>query len=116
MRHLKKGKKLSRETGQRKALIKGLVRALVVKGRIRTTLAKAKAAAPEAERLIHRAKEDTVVNRRALRALLSPSQIVKIFKDIGPKYKERKGGYTRVIKVETRRSDGARMAILELVE
>jgi large subunit ribosomal protein L17 len=116
MRHLKKGKKLSRETGQRKALLKSLINALVAKGRIRTTLAKAKAAAPKAEKLIHRAKSDSVVNRRIAAAIIGPALISRLFKEIGPKYKERKGGYTRIIKVGARKSDGASMAILELID
>lgn len=115
MRHLKKGKKLSRETDQRKALVKSLVSALMAKGKITTTLTKAKVTAPRVEKLITKAKNGSLANRRLVLRTLSPSLTAKLFKEIAPKYAERKGGYTRVIKLGQRKSDSAQMAVLELV-
>jgi len=116
MRHRVKGKKLRRETAQRKALLRNLVTSFVEKERIRTTLAKAKATRPLAEKMITLAKKDTLHSRRlALRYIYKKDVVRKLFDEIGPRFSERPGGYTRIVKVSPRAGDGAEMAILELV-
>lgn len=115
MQHRKKGRKLSREKSQREALIKSLVSSLFLHTRIQTTLAKAKSAAPFAEKLISKAKQSTLASRREVARVLSPALTKKLFKDIAPKFKDRKGGYTRIIRTATRKSDGAPQALLELI-
>ncbi len=116
MRHRVKGKKLGRETAQRKALLRNLVTSFVEKERIRTTLAKAKATRPLAEKMITLAKKDTLHSRRlALRYIYKKDVVKKLFDEIGPRFSERPGGYTRIIKISPRAGDGAEMAVLELV-
>lgn len=116
MRHLVKGKKLRRNSAQRRALLRNLVTSFLEKERIRTTLAKAKAAKPIAEKMITLAKKNTLYTRRlALRFIYKKTVVKKLFEEIGPRFSERPGGYTRIVKVEPRSGDGAEMAILELV-
>ncbi len=116
MRHQVGGKKLGRESSQRKALLRSLVTSFVEKERIRTTLAKAKATRPVAERMITLAKKNTLHTRRqALRYIYKPDAVKKLFEEIGPRFTERPGGYTRIVKLGPRAGDGAEMAILELV-
>lgn len=116
MRHLiKKGRKFGRVKKVRKALLKGLVTALVERGRIRTTEAKAKELAQVIAPLITKAKKGGLANIREIARVLSPQAVVKIVKDIGPKYQARHGGYTRIIKLGEIRKDGARMCYIELV-
>jgi large subunit ribosomal protein L17 len=116
MRHRVKGKKLGRETAQRKALLRNLVTSFMEKERIRTTLAKAKATRPLAEKMITLAKKDTLHSRRlALRYIYKKDVVKKLFDEIGPRFSERPGGYTRIIKISPRAGDGAEMAVLELV-
>ncbi len=116
MRHRVKGKKLRRETAQRKALLRNLVTSFVEKERIRTTLAKAKATRPLAEKMITLAKKDTLHSRRlALRFIYKKDVVRKLFDEIGPRFSERPGGYTRIVKISPRAGDGAEMAILELI-
>lgn len=116
MRHRVKGKKLSRDSAQRKALLRNLVTAFLEKGRIKTTLAKAKATRPLAEKMITLGKNDSLHSRRlALRFIYKKSVVKKLFDEIGPRFSERPGGYTRIVKVGPRAGDGAEMAILELV-
>lgn len=117
MRHQKKGKKLGRTAAPRKALFRSLVTSFVIYEKIKTTEAKAKALRPIAEKMITLAKKDTLHNRRqALKVLYIEDAVKKLFEVIGPRYKERKGGYTRIVKLMPRKNDGAEMAILELVE
>jgi len=117
MKHRKKKRILDRPASARVALLRSLVRALFERQRIETTVAKAKEARRVAEKLITTAKEDTVHARRLARKFLNDRQLVwKLFHEIAPRYKEREGGYTRIIRVGQRRGDGAEMAILELVE
>ena len=116
MKKGRQGRKLSRKTDQRKALLKGLASALFLKEKIQTTEAKAKAVAPFAEKQITLAKSGNLAARRLLAKQFSPVMVKKIVNEIAPKYKERKGGYTRIIKLGPRKSDGAKMAIIELVE
>jgi len=116
MRHQKKTSKLSLKAAPRKALLRSLATNLVMYGKIETTLAKAKAIKPIIERHITASKEDTLAVRRRLLAFLYKEKAVnKMITEIGPKYKERKGGYTRIIKLANRKGDDAAMAIIELV-
>ena len=116
MRKLKKSRKLSRNKDQRKALLKLLAKALFEKERIKTTEAKAKELRPFAEKVITRSKKGDLACRRILAGSFSKKLVKKLVDKIGPKYKKRKGGYVRIIKLGPRRSDGARMAIIELVK
>ena len=124
MRHRKAGKKLGRKKDVRTALRRNLVKQLFEHERIRTTRAKAEAVRGQAERLITLAKRGNadgearmVHARRLAAARMSDAEIVKkLFDDIAPRYENRPGGYTRLIKLGPRRSDSAEMVILELVE
>lgn len=116
MRHQVKGKKLRRDTSQRIALLRNLVTSLLEKERIQTTLAKAKAAKPVAEKMITLGKNGSLHSRRqALRFIYKKSVVKKLFDELGPRFSERPGGYTRIIKLGQRAGDGADMALLELV-
>jgi len=117
MRHLVKGKKLRRNTAQRRALLRNLVTSFLEKERIRTTLAKAKAARPLAEKMITLAKKDTIHTKRLVLRFIYKKEVVKrLFSEIGPRFSERPGGYTRIVKIGPRSGDGAEMAILELID
>ena len=117
MRHLKTTKHLNRTASHRKALTANLSTALFEKKRIVTTLAKAKFCQPKAERFITFAKKGTIAARRHVLRFLPRKDAVKIlFDEIAPKYKNRNGGYTRIIKLGYRKGDAAPMAVLELVE
>ncbi|MBL7053613.1 50S ribosomal protein L17 [Patescibacteria group bacterium] len=116
MRHRKKGKILGRKYAQRKALYRDLSNALILNDKIKTTEAKAKAVKPIVERLITRAKENSITNYRRINSFLqSRESTKKILEEIGPKYKTRPGGYSRIIKTGPRKGDNAKMVILELV-
>lgn len=115
MRHLKKGRKFGRKRDQRRALMRSLARNFIEKEKIRTTEAKAKELRPFIEKFITRAKIDNLTNRRLLISRIGEKPTNKIFKQIAPKYKERKGGYTRIIKLPPRKSDASKMAIIEFV-
>jgi len=116
MRKRQRGRKLSRTRDQRKALLKTLAVSLILRERIKTTEAKAKELAPFVEKKISKARIDSVQNRRFLMKFFPQGTVKKLMGEIAPKYKERKGGYTRIIKLGARKSDGARMAIIELVK
>lgn len=116
MRHRKRVIKLKREPEHRKAIIRNIVRGLFLAGRVETTLTRARAARQVAERLITRAKEDTVHNRREARRFLVDRILTnRLFTDIAPVYRERPGGYTRIVKLGPRRGDCAEMVVLSLV-
>ncbi len=116
MRHLVKGKKLGRNSAQRKALLRNLVTSFLEKERVRTTLAKAKATRPVAEKMITLAKKNTLHTRRlAMRYVYKKDVVKKLFDDIGPRFIERPGGYTRIVKIGPRAGDRAEMAIIELI-
>jgi large subunit ribosomal protein L17 len=117
MRHAKKRNKLSRDAGHRKALVKNLCMQVVQHERIRTTEAKAKVVRPEVEKLITLAKRgDLHARRQALSALGQDKFTVhKLFEEIGPRYSQREGGYTRILKLGPRRSDATEMVYIELV-
>jgi large subunit ribosomal protein L17 len=124
MRHRLAGRKLNRSAGQRRALRRNLITQLLRHERIRTTRAKAAAIRGASEKLITLAKrgnqkgEAGAVHARRLAAsrLGDPEMVKKLFDDIAPRYAERPGGYTRVLKLGPRKSDGADMVLLELVE
>lgn len=116
MRHRKKGRKLGRERDQRRVLIKSLCRSFILSGKIKTTEAKAKEMRPVVERLITRAKKNTLVNRRYAARYLDSKAVKKLFSDIGPRYISRPGGYTRIVKLGPRKGDAAKEAIIELVK
>lgn len=115
MRKLKKGRKLSRKTDQRKALLKSLASALFLREKIKTTEAKAKEVRMFAEQLITRGKNQDLAARKLLQSALPADAAKKLFQEISPRYKDRQGGYTRITKLGPRESDSARMAIIELV-
>ncbi|MCS7224254.1 MAG: 50S ribosomal protein L17 [Armatimonadetes bacterium] len=120
MRHKKGYKALERHPSHRQALLRNLVCSLILHGKIETTLTRARAAQRIAEKMISQAREDTLAARRQVaRQIPNPlrrSVITKLFKEIGPKFKDRPGGYTRVIKGAVRRGDGTQEAVLMLVE
>lgn len=116
MRKLKKGRKLSRKRDQRKALLKSLVNSLVIKEKIKTTEAKAKEILKLTEKSITKAKKGNLASRRNLAKFFSKKVVKKLIEDIGPRYKDRKGGYTRIIKLGPRKSDSAKIAIIELIK
>jgi large subunit ribosomal protein L17 len=124
MRHRKAGYKLSRKKDQRRALRKNLIKQLFEHERIRTTRAKAQAVRGQAERLITLAKrgnsagsEKMIHARRLAAARINDNEIVmKLFDDIAPRFENRPGGYTRIIKMGPRHGDAAEMVLLELVE
>lgn len=108
---------LSRRSGQRRALKRSMVTSLFKYERIETTKAKAKEVQKMAEKMITRAKTDSVHNRRMIaRDIIDKAILAKLFTEIAPLFVERNGGYTRVIKTGYRQNDAAEMAILELVE
>ncbi len=116
MRHRVTGKKLRRNTAHRRALLRNLVTSLLERERVRTTLAKAKATRPIAEKMITLAKKDTLHTRRlALRFIFKKDIVKKLFEEIGPRFSERPGGYTRIVKIGPRAGDGAEVAMIELV-
>ena len=117
MRHRKAGRKLNRNSSHRKALLKNLAIALIEQDIIRTTLPKAKELRKVIEPLITLGKEDTVANRRlAFSRLRSDLAVAKLFTEISVNSKDRKGGYTRIIKAGFRPGDKADMAYIELVD
>jgi large subunit ribosomal protein L17 len=116
MRHQKTNRKFGRETAPRKALLKNLLNSLVLYEKIKTTQAKAKEIKPLMERVITRTKEDTLHNRRQIMTKVTTQNAVKkLFEVLGPKYKDRMGGYLRIINLEQRKGDAAKMAVIEFV-
>ncbi|MDR2390579.1 MAG: 50S ribosomal protein L17 [Planctomycetota bacterium] len=120
MRHLNRGRKLNRTSSHRRALFRNLAIALFNKGRIITTPAKAKEARPFTERLITLAKsgyDNLAARRRAIRLLHNSRVVSYLFEEIGPRFKDRQGGYTRILHLaRTRVGDGARQVLFEMVE
>ena len=119
MRHMRAGRTFNRDTNARKALFIGLAKNLIEKEQIKTTLPKAKDLRSVVEKLITRAKVDTVANRRLVASELgnnSSAAVKKLFTVLGPRYAKRPGGYTRVLKAGFRYGDAAPMAIIELVD
>lgn len=117
MRHRKKSEKLSRPRAQRKALVKSLLRALIINERIKTTTSKAKFLRTDASRLITWAKKGDLASRRmAFRFLEDRSLVKRLFDVIGPRFKEINGGYVRVLGLGHRSGDGAAMSLIELTK
>ncbi len=117
MRHRKKELKLERDKAQRKALLKNLLNHLILYGEIKTSLSKAKALKGLADRLISQVKKTSLHRRRLIESFLQNRKAVeKLFSEIGPQISQRVGGFTRIIRLNTRRGDGAEMAKIELVE
>lgn len=116
MRHKKKSIKLGREKGPRKALLRGLAENLVIRGSMKTTKAKAKAVKTVVEPLITKAKKNRPVDLENIsKVLYTGGAINKLIKEIAPRYAERRGGYTRIIKIGQRAKDGADMVKIEFV-
>jgi len=119
VRHRRKGRKLGRDSAHRKALYSNMCGALFEHGRIRTTEAKAKELRPIAERLITLARkdpEDVAAQRHAVAYLRSRDAVYRLFHEVGPRFTERPGGYTRIVKLGPRPGDAAPMAYIELVD
>ena len=117
MRHQKAGRKLGRDPAHRKALYANLAAALIEHGRIKTTEAKAKEVRPIAEQMITLGKRgDLAAHRQAVAFLRSKPAVRKLFAEVAPRFAERPGGYTRVVKLGPRQGDAAPMAYLELVD
>ncbi|MGE5049301.1 MAG: 50S ribosomal protein L17 [Deltaproteobacteria bacterium] len=116
-RHANTGRKLSRNTSHRKALLDNLVRAVILEESIRTTTPKAKETRRVVERIITKARANTLAARRVVhKTVRDQAALAKLFETIGPRFKERPGGYTRLIHTKNRVGDNAPMSILELVE
>jgi large subunit ribosomal protein L17 len=117
MRHQVKGKKLSRNSSQRKALFKSLISSLVIHGEIKTTESKAKAIRGLVDKLINKGKKGTLHSRRLIGAFLQDKMAVsKIVDELSPIFAQRTGGFSRIIRLGKRRGDDAMMVKLELVE
>ena len=117
MRHHKTIRKFKRDKDERRALLRSLATALIKHGKINTTEAKAKELRPYLEKMVSRARKgDTLASRRLIISRLGNKEMTtRLFKDIAPKYRERPGGYTRVIKLGSRGGDGAKVARIEFV-
>ena len=117
MRHRHKGRTLSRTASHKKATMRNMATSLFRHERIETTTAKAKELRPFAERLITLGKRGDLHARRLAGRLIADRQVLgKLFDDIGPRFTERPGGYTRILKLGNRRGDAAEMALIELVD
>ncbi len=116
MRHRKKQTTLGRGANHRRALMRNLARSFFLSGKITTTEAKAKAIKPTIEKLITIGKKDTLQNRRKIIQVTGSNNIAnKIIKEVSPRYKERNGGYTRIIKIGNRAGDNAKQVYLQLI-
>ena len=111
-----KNRKLGRTSDQRKAMLRAMVTYLLENGQIKTTVTRAKEVAPVAEKMITLAKDNTLTSYRQALAFITKEDVAnKLFKEIGPKYADRNGGYTRIVRSGPRRGDAAEMAIIQLV-
>jgi large subunit ribosomal protein L17 len=117
MRHRKKGRALSRTASHRKATLRNMATSLILHERIETTTAKAKELRPFVEKLITLGRQGDLHARRLAGRSIADRQVLgKLFDDVGPRFSERPGGYTRILKLGTRRGDAAEMALIELVD
>ena len=117
MRHHRAGKKLGRDSSHRKALYANLAASLIEHGRIKTTVAKAKEVRPIAEQMITLGRRGDVHSRRQALAYLRSQDVVhKLFSDVGPRFADRPGGYSRIVRLGPRQGDAAEMVYLELVD
>ena len=111
-----KNRKLGRTSDQRRAMLRAMVTYLLENGQIKTTLTRAKEVAPVAEKMITLAKTNNLASYRSALAYITKEDVAnKLFKEIAPKYADRNGGYTRIVKIGPRRGDAAEMAIIQLV-
>ncbi len=111
-----KNRKLGRTSDQRKAMLRAMVTYLLENGQIKTTVTRAKEVAPVAEKMVTLAKKnDLAAYRQALGFITKEDVAKKLFQEIGPKYTDRNGGYTRIVRIGPRRGDAAEMAIIQLV-
>ena len=117
MRHHNVKRKFGRTKNTRNALVNSLALSLIIRGKIKTTEPKARELRPFVEKLVTRAKTDNLSNRKFIVSKLSNRrpETKKLFEKIAPKYKDRSGGYTRIVKLGARKSDGTRMAFIEFV-
>jgi large subunit ribosomal protein L17 len=116
MRHLRSGSKLGKQPAHRRAVLRNLVTNLIEHGRIHTTILRAKATRPIAEKMITLGKRDSLhARRQAASYLMTPSATQKLFSDLAPRFADRPGGYTRIIRTGWRIGDGAELAILEFI-
>src|SRR3989338_8412730 len=111
-----KDRKLGRESGQREALYKSLATALIDHGKIKTTSAKAKSLSSFADKLVTTAKKQNLASRRELAMTFHPKIVKKLVDEIAPRFSDRQGGYTRVVRLGQRKSDGSLMSIIEFVQ
>jgi large subunit ribosomal protein L17 len=117
MRHLKGGFKLRRNPSHRKSLLRNLTASVIQENRVQTTLAKAKAVRPIVEKMITLGKSGTLADKRRALAYLYKRKTVKhLFDEVAPRFMDRNGGYTRIIKTDFRKGDGAEMAIIEFTD
>ena len=111
-----KNRKLGRTSDQRKAMLRAMVTYLLENGQIKTTVTRAKEVAPVAEKMITLAKDNSLASYRQALAFITKEDVAnKLFKEIGPKYADRNGGYTRIVRIGPRRGDAAEMAIIQPV-
>lgn len=117
MRHQVKGRKFNRVKKVRTALVRSLASSLILKEKITTTEPKAKEIRPYVEKLVTKAKKDSLTNRRTIIEKIGQNKkvITKLFTELGPRFNERRGGYTRITKLGRRVSDGSPMAVIEFV-
>jgi large subunit ribosomal protein L17 len=116
MRHRVAGKKLGRKTAHRVMMFRNMVTSLLDKERVRTTVDRAKAIRPIAEKIITLGKRETLhARRQALAFVKDPAVVAKLFDDLAPRFAQRNGGYTRIIKLGHRDGDGAQIALIELI-
>ncbi len=116
MRHRNGGFKLGRNTSHRRALLRNLVTSAIINDRIHTTITKAKAARPLVEKMITLGKNGSVhARRQALAYMMTPESVDRLFKTVAPRYTERNGGYTRIVRTGKRQGDAAETAFLELL-
>jgi len=119
MRHRKHGRKLGRTSAHRKAMLRNMVTTLLELEKLETTDAKAKEVRSLAEKMItlgKRGPDDLAARRQALKVIRSKKVVAKLFSEIGPRFADRPGGYTRIVKVEDRRGDGAPLSIIQLLD
>lgn len=117
MRHHNTKRKFGRNKNQKKALLNSLALNLIVRGKIKTTEPKAKELRPFIEKLVTKAKKDNLATRRIIISKLSNrrKEVKKLFEVIAPKYIDKNGGYTRIYKLDIRKADGAKMALIEFI-
>ena len=117
MRHNRRTKRFGRSLGERQAMLENMVSSLIIHQQITTTLQKAKEAKRLADRVIHLGKTDSLTARRQVFSYLQDHDLTsKLFKEVSPRFKSRKGGYTRILQLSRRKGDGAQLALLELTE